>query len=419
MGVIATPMYLTVHYVFSMNAIEPLFWTGLAYVVLLAVKRANPRLLIWVGVLLGFGLLNKYSVAIFALALALGLLFTEHRKLLASKWLWMGLGIGFLTFTPHLNWLIVHHFPFLEWQRNIRIGLPSPSLPFLDWQHNVPSPPQLIQYSAWQFISQQLFFTGTASLMWLAGVVFFFGTSQGKPYRFLGWAFVITLAFIAAAHGKCYYAAPVYAVAIASGAVILEKWSARGGWERFRAPLAAAIIAGASLLSPMFIPLLPIDSLVRYQTKIGMHPTADQQYMLSSPLSPYFTLQFGWPTLVAKVASVYGRLPPDEKSHATIFGRTYSDASAVDFFGKQYALPKAISGHVSYYLWGPGKNASDVVIFVGYTPRDVAPFCNQLEIGEQMYDPYAYPDEMNKPVMVCRGLVVDLQKQWPRFKLWY
>jgi hypothetical protein len=160
-------------------------------------------------------------------------------------------------------------------------------------------------------------------------------------------------------------------------------------------------IAGTALLSPMFIPLLPVDSLVRYQTNIDMHPPADQQYMLSSPLSPYFTLQFGWPTLVAKVASVYDRLPLDDRPRATIFGRTYSDASAVDFFGKQFGLPKAISGHVSYYFWGPGKNTSDVVIFVGYTLQDLAPFCRQLEIGEQMYDPYAYPGEMNIRLKRC------------------
>jgi hypothetical protein len=47
-------------------------------------------------------------------------------------------------------------------------------------------------------ILQEIFLTGTASLVWLAGLVFFFVLEKGKPYRFLGWAFVISMAeFIA------------------------------------------------------------------------------------------------------------------------------------------------------------------------------------------------------------------------------
>ena len=401
LGVIALPMYLTVHYVFSMNSIEPLFWTGLAYIVLLTVKGGDPRLLIWAGILVGLGLLNKYSMAIFTLALALGLLFTEHRKLLLSKWLWMGMGIGFLIFAPHLNWLIVHHFPFLE------------------WQHNIKNTDQLVEHNPLTFILQEIFLTGMATLVWLPGVVFFFWTSKGKPYRFLGWAFVLTSAIFILLHGKTYYPAAAFAIAIAGGAVVLEQATVNSGWRRFRPVLVSLIIAGTALLAPMYIPVLPVETLLHYEDAIGMRPFQDEAYMKGSPLSVWLESQFGWQTLVAKVASVYDNLPADDRRRAAIFGRTYPDAAAIDFFGKQYGLPKAISGHLAYYLWGPGKNTSDVVITVGYPLEAIAPFCGEAEVRAQVHDPYSFGDMNNNPVVVCRGLKVDLQTQWDQFKLWY
>ena len=400
LGVIAVPLYLSFHYILSMNAFEPLFWTGLAYVVLLAVKRNNPQLLIWAGVIIGFGLLNKYSIVLFAFALCLGLIFSPYRKFLVSKWLWMGLGCGFLIFAPHLNWLIANHFPFLEWQHNIR------------------GTDQLIRVSPPVFILQQLFLTGTASLVWLAGLVFFFGTSQGKPYRFLGWAFVITMAEFIAMHAKNYYPSPIYAIAIAGGAVALEQLTSSAGWKRFRGPLIAVIIAGTAVLAPMFIPILPIDSLLSYQKAIGMYPPRQEACQLdAAPLWGFLGGQFGWQALTEKVAGVYNSLPAWERSHTTIFARTYSPASAIDLYGKQYGLPRSVSTHLGYYLWGPPDSRSDTVIFVGFPFEGIAPACRQPEIVAQIYSPYG--SDMNHPIVLCRGFAGNLQTQWPLLKIWY
>ena len=31
------------------------------------------------------------------------------------------------------------------------------------------------------------------------------------------------------------------------------------------------------------------------------------------------------------------------------------EPGAIDFFGPRFGLPKSMSGHMSYFLWGPGK----------------------------------------------------------------
>jgi len=58
--------------------------------------------------------------------------------------------------------------------------------------------------------------------------------------------------------------------------------------------------------------------------------------------------------MVATVAEVYDRLPPEEQSKSCILAQSYGEAGAIGFFGKAYGLPRVLSGHQNYYLWGPG-----------------------------------------------------------------
>ena len=64
----------------SMNAFEPLFWMGCAWVVIRIVKTGDQKLWIWFGILAGFGLENKHSMLIFGAGLVAGLILTPQRK---------------------------------------------------------------------------------------------------------------------------------------------------------------------------------------------------------------------------------------------------------------------------------------------------------------------------------------------------
>ncbi len=57
--------------------------------------------------------------------------------------------------------------------------------------------------------------------------------------------------------------------------------------------------------------------------------------------------------MVSTLAQAYGTLPATERSQACIFTSDYGQASAVNLLGKSRGLPEAISGHNSYYIWGP------------------------------------------------------------------
>ena len=75
--------------------------------------------------------------------------------------------------------------------------------------------------------------------------------------------------------------------------------------------------------------------------------------------------RFGWNTMTATVARVFHSLPADEQAQACILTENYGEAGAIDLYGPAYHLPQAISGHNTYYLWGPGKCSGQVVITVG------------------------------------------------------
>jgi 4-amino-4-deoxy-L-arabinose transferase-like glycosyltransferase len=183
----ATPaVWWVIDHQFAMNAFEPLLWGGCAYVILRMIKTGNPKLWLAFGAIAGLGLENKYSIAIFAFGLIAGLFLTRRRRLLFSPWLLAGGAVALAIFLPNLLWNIHHHWPFLEVMHNIRTTGKDVIL------------------SPMAYFGQQILMMNPSSLpFWAGGLLFLFWVEEGA-YRALGWAFVITVAFFMATHGKDY-----------------------------------------------------------------------------------------------------------------------------------------------------------------------------------------------------------------------
>src|SRR5450755_1970283 len=186
LGVALAPILLGLSGLMTMNAFEPLFWMGCVYVLLLAINRDNPKLLVWVGVLAGLGLETKHSTIFFLAALTLAVFITKERKLLLSPWMWLAAAIAFALFLPNLLWQYAHGWPTFEDLSNVR-----------KMHKNV-------ELSAVQFIGQQILILNPAALLvWGAGLIWLFTTR----YRVLAWAYLAILGIILALHGKNYYLA--------------------------------------------------------------------------------------------------------------------------------------------------------------------------------------------------------------------
>jgi 4-amino-4-deoxy-L-arabinose transferase-like glycosyltransferase len=113
LAVLVVPIFLVFHHWLTMNAFEPLIWMVAAWCVMRAINSRQASYWLWFGVVIGLGLETKYSVIFFAFGIAAGLLLTEHRRFLKSKWIWLGALAAFIIFLPNLLWLVKHDFPFL------------------------------------------------------------------------------------------------------------------------------------------------------------------------------------------------------------------------------------------------------------------------------------------------------------------
>jgi Dolichyl-phosphate-mannose-protein mannosyltransferase len=395
---LVAPAILAGDALLTMNAFEPLFWMTCAYLVIRIIKTGNQRLWIWFGVAAGVGLENKYSMAIFGCGIVLGLLLTLQRRLLANRWVWIGGAIAFLIFLPNLLWNVHYHFPFVELQENIKYSGRNVSFGFFGF--------------FWQEILTMHVLTFP---IWLAGLWFFFFAKEGKPYRALGWAWVFTAGVIFLVNPRVYYLYPAFPVLLAGGSVMWELWLAKHvRWVKV-AYTALLIITGA-VFAPLAVPVLPVGTYLAYTKAMHLEPPRIETHKLG-PLPQLYADQFGWEEMTQVVARFYDSLPPDVRSQTAIFGQNYGQAGAIDLFGPKYGLPPAISGHQSYFLWGPRNYTGDSMIVMADRKERLEQIFASVEKVGSVYHPYSMPYE-HFDVFYCRGIKEPLKELWPHAKNW-
>jgi hypothetical protein len=110
-------------------------------------------------------------------------------------------------------------------------------------------------------------------------------------------------------------------------------------------------------------------------------------------------------------------LPETEQKGCALLAGNYGEAGAVDYFGPKLGLPKAISGHNSYYFWGPRNYSGGCVILFGERSEELKNLFNDVQQAATVTNPYAMPLERTIPVYVCRKPRASLAVLWPNFKL--
>jgi Dolichyl-phosphate-mannose-protein mannosyltransferase len=384
----------------AMNPLEPLFWMGCIYVLLLAVNRAQPKVLIWCGVLLGFGLLNKHSTVFFIAAVVLGLLLSPQRRWLGSKWFWLATGIACSIALPNVIWQYLHHFPTLQDLRNVKATHKNVELPPLAFLHQ-----------------QMQMLNPLSAFVWIGGLVYLLFSPAAKRFRFLAYSYLVFLALMMYLKGKDYYLAPIYPLLFAAGAVAWEKViESYKMARRLRYPIPAVLIAAGVVAAPLVVPILPPEKIPHYMAALGVNMTRTENGMVSV-LPQNFADEFGWPEMVAKVAQVYNSLPPEQRAKTAILAGNYGGAGAVDFFGPTYGLPKAISAHQNYYYWGPRDYTGKSVILLEWKLEDAQYWCGRVDVGPRNDPPLGMGWE-HYNILICHDFKVPLLQAWPRLKVW-
>jgi hypothetical protein len=220
------------------------------------------------------------------------------------------------------------------------------------------------------------------------------------------------------AHAKHYYPADVYPYLMAAGGVAIEAWTRAR--RIVRATVATAVLLFGTLLVPTGMPVLAEEQMVSH-TNLLMRALQLRRNALATENKPQtelpsdFADMHGWPGLASTVARVYQSLPPDERAQAAIFAQNYGEAAAIDFFGRQYGLPPAISGHNQYFLWGMRGYTGNVLIWVGRGGLNARLFENCVQAAS-FTSPWIQAYEDHLPIVVCRGIKKPLAELWPRVK---
>lgn len=398
LGVIVAPMWMLMHSIHTMNALDQLFWTAAAWVVLRIERDGWEKGWLLFGAICGLGMMNKHSMAFFGVAMVAGLLLTPARRAFRSPWLWLGGLLAVLIFLPNLIWDARHHFPHFELLANVKA----------DGRDTQLNPLQFL-------LTQIVVFNPLALPIWLGGLVWFLIDREGRRWRVLGIAWLAVMAQMFLLDGRIYYPAPAYPMLFAAGGVALERWI---GSRRFVKPVYASVLAlSGAVIAPIFVPLLPPETLIRYQQAIGISQPRLENHRMG-PLPQLMADRFGWPEMAQTVARIYHSLPPEDQKRAAIFGQNYGQAGAIDHYGPALGLPKAISGHVSYFLWGPRGYTGDVMIVMDDDRETLQKLFRSVEYGGHVEHPYSMPYE-HFDVWVCRGMKEPLGVVWPRLKRYH
>ncbi|MGA7474322.1 MAG: hypothetical protein WBW60_16440, partial [Candidatus Sulfotelmatobacter sp.] len=352
-----------------------------------------------------------YSIAVFGFGMVVGLLLTAQRRVFRNPWIWIG-GLGaFLIFLPNLLWNVHYHWPFVELIHNIRAEGRDVILPL----------PQF-------FFQQTLLVHPFTAPIWLTGLFALLFSARLKPYRALGWCYLVCFTTFFILHGKNYYLAAIYPMLLAAGAVIIESaihGRQSSGTENahprrrwLKATIIILLLAGGVRLVPIVVPVLSPDNFLAYAKSLPFKLPVMEHSHARAVLPQWYADQFGWEEIVDETALAWNRIPAQDRANCGIFAQDYGQAGAIDFLGRRYGLPPALSGHQTWFLWGPRGYSGNCLIVLGDNREQLEQLFDHVEyVGTSGDNPYALEKQIG--VFICRGAKFGtLAQLWPQLKRW-
>ncbi|MBS1524378.1 MAG: glycosyltransferase family 39 protein [Bacteroidetes bacterium] len=387
LATIVSPAFAASGYLFEPIVFDQLWWLLSAWLIARYISTRNAKYIYLTGLVTGMGILTKYSMAFFILALIVGLLATKQRKLFWNKHVLYAASIALLVFLPNLVWETRHHFPFVTQMHELRTQ-------------------QLSAITPLEFIIQQLLVNSVVLFVWLPGMWLLLFAPALCKFRFMAFGYLVLFVFLLIMAGKNYYILGAYPMLFAAGGYGIEKWLGRSPYG-VRAAVLAMLIIPNLVIFPMAIPVFNLDqtiALYRYEGQLMPFLLFETKWDDNKlhPVTQNYGDMIGWNEMVRKVASVYNHLSPDQQKHTQIYADNYGEASSLHLYGKQYHLPEVISLNSSFSMWAPPKLDADYIIYVDEKGgRNVKKFRPDVATCRKI-------DEITDPLAVERGTGIFL-----------
>jgi hypothetical protein len=394
---LSSPHLVAFHSFFSMNSLDILLWVLGAYALLVVIERGTFSAWLWLGLVLGLGMLNKISILWLGAGVAAAVVLTGLRGQLKRAGPYTAGLLAFFIFLPFVIWNVQHGLPHLEFMRNATAEKYSSltRLLFLRDQFRNMNP-----------------FTFAVSL---PGLWWCLVDREGKRFRALGVAFLTVFAILVAnAHTKSEYIAAAYPALFACGGVALERVARR--WRRIVVPVIGGLLAlTAVLLAPFAMPVLPVESYIRYARALGVAPTTPEHKEVAE-LGQFFADMHGWDELARDVSAAYLTIPEAERKTTVAFVNNYGEAGALELFARRYPLPRVICNHNSYWFWGVGPTPITTFIRLGGKREDYFESYADVTPAGVHRCRYCMPYENNLGIFIARKRLVPIETAWPRYR---
>ncbi|MGV9413503.1 ArnT family glycosyltransferase [Nocardia sp. NPDC003693] len=387
LGYATSPFLLLQGAMLTTNAIDTALWVIITWLVVRWVRTRQDWLLLAAALVTALDLQVKWLIPFFWIAVAISSLVFGPRDLVRRPLLWAGGVIAVLTTVPELLWQRDHDWPQLEMGRIIagEQDILGGRLLFV---------PMSVSLAG---------FLGALLLLW--GLWALLTWDLLRPYRFLGATLILLFVAFLVTGGRIYYAAGMYGVMIAAGAVALVTTAERiPAVGRRVLTVATALLALAATAFVLYsTPWRPADDIT---------PPADDA---EAAINIGVYGSFGWHELTDEVIRVYDALPPEEKSRAVILTDTYWQAAALDQFGRDQLPPIYSPSRGFGYFGAPPDDATAVLAVGGYEVLLRTQFERVEPVGK-VDTRIGFPgNTQDVTIWKCTGRKEPWSKAWPNW----
>lgn len=370
---IIAPSFLGSNTLFQPVSFIQFWWFLTAFFLVRIINHANRADWYALGVCVGLGFLTKYSILFYVVACLIAICFTPQRKWFTNRNFYLAFAIALIIALPNIIWQVQHNFPVLAHMEDLQAT-------------------QLVHIDPLGFIAGQFWPMPGTILIWLPGLWWLLRSDQGKPYRILGWSFILAFLFLLLLSGKAYYLRGSYTMLIGAGGVALEQLWTTKKQLFLTASLALQLILNGWMY-PFRLPILSMDQLTKYSS--FMH----QSFGLEGPLIwedgqlhelPQDIADMnGWEETAQKVARIYHALPEDQQKSCMLYGGGYVHAGLLNYYGKKYDLPPCYSFNSSFMMWAPDSIHFDRQIMVDDVRSTTSQWFDTMELVDSIENKFA------------------------------
>lgn len=120
LAIIFNPLFLRTANLFQPVVLDQLWWLLGFYALARLENTDDPKWWLLLGAAGGLGLLSKFSILFFGVAVLAGLLLTRRRRAFLGPWPWVAVGIALLVGSPSVVGQIANEFPVISQVEGLR-----------------------------------------------------------------------------------------------------------------------------------------------------------------------------------------------------------------------------------------------------------------------------------------------------------